>query len=124
MAQHAVLEIALAAERIDERAVPGLRHRVDGEIAPAQIVFQRHLGRRVHGEALVAAPAFPFRARERVFLVRLRMQEHGKVLADGLVAQALHLVGGRADDNVVAVLHGQAEQLIAHGAADDVGLHP
>ena len=91
--------------------------------APPQVVFQAHIGCGVHRESLVAAPAFPLGPRERIFLVRLRVQEHRKILAHRLVAQALHLLGRGADHDVVAVLYGQAEQLVAHGAADDVTLH-
>ena len=78
----------------------------------------------MHRESLVAAAALALGASKRVFLVRLRMQENGEVPADRLEAGALHLVGCRADDHVIAILHGQAEQFVAHGAADDVGLHP
>jgi hypothetical protein len=51
------------------------------------------------------------------------MQEHREILADRLVAQASHLLGGRADDDVIAVLDGQAEQLVPYGSAYDVRLH-
>ena len=124
MAQDALLEIALAAIGIDERAVLGLRHGVDRQIPPAQILLQRDVGRRMHGKSLISTPALALGARERVLLVGLRMQEHREILADGLEAEPLHLLRGRADDDVVAVLHRQAEQLVAHGAADDIGFHP
>jgi hypothetical protein len=52
------------------------------------------------------------------------MEDHGKVLADRLEAEPDHLLRGRAHHNVVAILDREAEQLVAHGPADDVGLHP
>jgi hypothetical protein len=58
------------------------RHRIDGQVATVQIVFQRHIGRGVKGKAGVAATALAFGAGEGVFLLRLRMQEDGKVLAN------------------------------------------
>ena|SRR5437899_8197225 len=77
----------------------------------------------MHGEALVAAPALSLGARERIFLVRLRVQEHREILAHRLVAEALHFLGRRPDDDVVAILYRQPEQLVAHRAADRVELH-
>ena len=77
----------------------------------------------MHGEALVAAAALALGARERVFLVRLRMQEHREILADGLEAEPFHLFRRGADDHVVLVLQRQPEQPVAHRAADYIGLH-
>src|SRR5438105_15505730 len=77
----------------------------------------------MHGEALVAAPALSLGARERIFLVRLRVQEHREILAHRLVAEALHFLGRGADHDVVAILDRQPEQLVAHRAADRVDLH-
>jgi hypothetical protein len=38
------LQVALAAVGIDSAAVLGARHRVDGQVAPDQVVFQRDVG--------------------------------------------------------------------------------
>ncbi len=122
--QELVFEVCLAVKRVDERAALGvLRHGVDGEVAPAKIVLQGHVGRGMEGEPLVAAAAFALGARKRVLLMRFRVEENGKVLADRLEAPGDHLLGRRADDYVVLVLQRQAEQLIAHRAADYIRLH-
>jgi hypothetical protein len=44
VAQHPGLQVALPAVRVDQRAVGIARHRVDRQVAPRQIVFQRDLG--------------------------------------------------------------------------------
>jgi len=51
------------------------------------------------------------------------MEKHGKVLPDRLEAGRDHLFGRRADDDVIPVLHRQAQQLVANRSAYDVGLH-
>ena len=116
-------EIARAVERIDDAALLVLRHRVDRQVAALEVLLERHVGSGVELEAVIAARGLALGARERVFLFRLRVQEHREVPADGLVAELHHLLGRRADHDVVAVLHRQPEQLVAHGAADGVDLH-
>ena len=119
------LQIALAVERIDE-----LRRSV-GSLAIALIVRSRRSrscssvtsGENRRLEAAIAGTGLAFGARERVFLARLRMQEDGKVLADGLVAQRGQFLGGCAHDDPVALAHRQAEQFVAYRAADEVGFH-
>jgi hypothetical protein len=51
------------------------------------------------------------------------MQEHRKVLADRQVAAGDHLVRRGAHHHPVVVAHRQAQQGIAHRAADTIGLH-
>ena len=111
MAQHARLEIARAAERIDEVAVVVLGDRVDREVAALEILLERdrRIGRE--DEAVVAAPALALGARERVFLARLGMQEHREIAADRAKAVARHLLGRRADDDIVAVGDGRPSSL-------------
>ena len=71
VAQHARLEVARAAEGIDQRAVLVLGDRVDGEVAPLEVLFQRHRRIGVEGEAVVAGRGLALGARQRVFLARL-----------------------------------------------------
>ena len=78
-----VCEVALAAVGIDQRAVFVLRHRVDRQVAARQVFFERDVGRGVEGEAVVAGRRLALGARERVFLVRLRMQEDREVRPTG-----------------------------------------
>ncbi len=122
-------QIRLPAERIDdrpdERAVRAhfARHRVDRQVAPHEILLERDVGRVIELEAVIAGRRLAFGARERVFLVRIRMQEHRKILADRPEALRGHLLGRRADDDVIAVAHRQAEQCVADRAAHRVELH-
>ncbi len=53
-----------------------LGHGVDGEVAPLQVLLQGHVGREQRGEAAIAGRDLALEARQRVLLVRLRMQEH------------------------------------------------
>ena len=59
--------------RIDELAVAISRHRVDGEIAPRQILFQCNLGTGVDIETGVTGGGFALGASEGVLLVGLGM---------------------------------------------------
>jgi hypothetical protein len=45
VAQHARAQVALAAEGVDQRRRLVARHRVDREVAPPQVVLERHVGR-------------------------------------------------------------------------------
>ena len=100
-----------------------LGHRVDGQIAPPQILFQRHLGGGVKPEARVARRGLALGAGQRIFLVRARMQEDREIPPDRLKPRAQHLLRRRADHHPVAVLDRQAEQFVAHRAAHGVGFH-
>jgi hypothetical protein len=123
VAQHAPLQIRRAAERVDQRAVRVFRHRVDGQVAAAQVVLERHLRRRVERERVIAAAGLAFGPRQCVLLAGLRMQEYRKILADRLVAEAAQVVRARADDDVVAIADRQAEQAVTHRAADEIDFH-
>ncbi|MCW0425708.1 hypothetical protein NB713_003651 [Xanthomonas sacchari] len=87
VAQHPLLEIARAAIRIDQTPI-GLvaGDGVDGEVAPLQILFQRHRRVGLHLEAVVAAPGLALGARQRVLLAAARMQEYREIAAHLLVA--------------------------------------
>ena len=81
------------------------------------------LGLGVEGEAAIARAGLALGARERVLLVRVRMQEHREVAADGDVAVVEHVLDVGADDDPVAIDDRMAEQRIAHRAADEVAFH-
>jgi len=51
------------------------------------------------------------------------MQKNREILADRLIPQRHHLLGRGADDNVIAVSYRQAQQVVTHCAADDIGFH-
>jgi hypothetical protein len=123
MAQHAALEVLRAPERVDQVALLVACDRVDGEVAPRQVLLQRHVRRGEHCEALVAAPGLALGAGERVFLVGLWMQEDREVLADRAETQPHHLFGIAAYHHVVMVLDRKAEQLVPDRAAYAIDLH-
>ena len=124
--QHARAQVAQAAKGVDECGliacpVRGGGNGVDGQVAPRQVFFQRDGGAGLHGKAPVAGGAFALGARQGVFLARLRMKENGKVLAHGHKAARGHVFRRGAHHHPVAVVHGQAQQTVAHGATDHVG---
>ena len=123
MAEHARLQVALAAMRVDERAVFGLGDGVDGEVSARQVFLQRDAGCRMHREAAVAAAALAFGARQGHFFARGGVDEDRKILAHRAVAQRHQLVGRGTHGDPVAVAGGQAQQRVAHRAANDKNLH-
>ena len=100
-----------------------LGHRVDGQVAAREVLLERDAAVGVELEAVVAGAGLALGARERVLLVRLGMEEHREVAADGEVAERAQLVGIGADDDPVAVADRQAEQCVANRAADQIALH-
>ena len=58
-----------------------------------------------------------------VLLVRLGVQEDREVATDRGEPRVEHVRFRGADDDAVPVAHGQPEQGVAHGAADEVGVH-
>ena len=123
VAQHPCLHIGLTAVRVNQPSVGRLRHRVDGQIAAQQIRFQRHLRRKIEGEGLVPAPGLALLPCQCIFLARLWMQKHRKILADLTETLRQHFFRRCADHDPIAVMHRQAEQSIAHRAADQKNLH-
>ncbi len=53
------------------------RHRIDGQVAPLQVLLERDLRRELGGEAAIAGRGLALQPRQRVLLVRLGMQETG-----------------------------------------------
>ena len=80
VAQHLVLEVVPPPWN-GSTSVPSsaLRDGIDREVAALEVLFERDVGRGVDDEAVVAAAALALGARERVLLVRLRMQEDREV---------------------------------------------
>jgi pimeloyl-ACP methyl ester carboxylesterase len=122
MPQHARTQVLLPAVRVDERAVGAHRHGVDRQVAPRQVLRERHRRLGVHDEAAVAGSGLALGARQRVFLAAVGVQEDGEVGADLAEARREHLCRRRADDHPVAVAGSLAEQRVAHRAADDEAL--
>src|SRR5258706_7906033 len=123
MAKNPGAQVPFAAVGIDERAVLRARHRVDGEVAAPQILLERHFGRGMECEAPVSRGGLALGAGERVFLVRPGMEEHREVRSHRSKLAPHHFLGSRSDDDIVAVLHREPEQLIADRAADHKDFH-
>ena len=123
MAQHSRRKIGLPAVRIDQRPVLAPRHRVDREVAPLQILLERHIGRREELEPAVSVAMLALGSRQRVFVLRFRMQEDGKVAADRTKARREHDLRGGADHGEIAVGVLATQQFVAHGAADAIDAH-
>ena len=87
VAQDAGAQVLGAVERIDEVAVLVARDRVDREIAAREVLLERHVGRRMELEAVIAARGLALGARERVLLVRFGMKKNREILADRTVAE-------------------------------------
>ena len=123
MAQDAELQVLRAAKGVDQLALFVPRDGIDREVAARQVLLQRDIRCGEHGEALVAAPGLALGARERIFLIGLRMQEDREILADRAESQPHHLLGIAAYHHVVMVLDRQAKQLVSHRAAYAIDLH-
>jgi hypothetical protein len=118
-----LLEVVTAAERIDQRAVAGPRHGIDGEVAPRQVLFERDTRIELHRESAVTRSALALCARQRVLLVRLRVQEHGKFPADLAVTEPCQFLRRRTDHDPITFADRPAEELVPNGAAYEIHLH-
>ena len=123
VAQHAGSQVALAAVRVHQMAVGTTRHGVDRQVAPRQVLLQRHLGAGVEDEAVVAPARLAFGACQRHLFVRLGVQEDREVAPHGLIAGGQQRLGRGAHGDPVAVGRRAAQQLVAHRAAHDEQLH-
>ena len=121
MPQHLVLQVLLPAIRVDQPAVVGLRDSVDAQVAPRQIFFQRHFRRGVYHKTFVARRGFALGACQCVFLVGARVQKHRKVFTYRREAKRRHVLWRAAHHHPVAVRPAEAQQGIAHCAADQIG---
>ncbi len=111
-------QIGPAAIRVDDDAVLTARHRVDRQVAPREILFQRDIGRREELEAAIAPSVLALGARKRVFLVRFRMQEYREVAAHRAESRRQHRLRRHADDDVVTVGDSTAEKFVADDTTD------
>src|SRR5215203_4606505 len=138
--EHARSQVAPALERIDERAVgEPPRHRVDGEVAAPEVVLNRCV---TVGHDLEVVPAGPGRAlaarrreldpgrRQAPHLAVARVQtEAYEPARDDEVLDApvrleprAQLLRVDARNKEVRILRFEPEQLVADGAADEVGV--
>ncbi len=120
VAQQAPVQILLAAVRVNDAAIRRLRHRVDGQVAPNQVVLQGHIRAGVESKATVAFSTLALSPGKGIFLACLRLDKYREVLPDGLVTLCEHGFGGAADHHPVTVGNRAVQELIADGAADQI----
>ncbi len=120
MTQQPGRQVGLAPMRVDDAAVLAARHGIDRQVAPRQVLLQRDIGRREELEAAITASMLALGARERVFLVGFRMQEHREVAAHRAESRRQHRLRRDADDNVVTVGDSAAEKFVADNTTDFV----
>ena len=123
-------QVGSTAKRIDDLAARGwLGHRVDGEVAAGEVRLQagaeRHLGLAAAGRVRLGAVG-----RDLEAVVAEERADRAEPLADRIdgvcvrdVQQALDGIRFGVGREVV-VVDGNAEQLVAHGAADEVEAAP
>ena len=103
MAQPAGFEIAGAVVRVDQVTARVAGHGIDGQIAAPQVVFQRDFRRGVNAEPMVAGRGLALGAGQRILLVRVRVQEYRKILADRPEAARQQLVRRGPDHHPVTL---------------------
>ncbi len=59
------------------------RHCVDGQVPSQKVLLQRDGRISKKSKAFIPVPAFSLCPRKGIFLVRLRMQKHRKIITDG-----------------------------------------
>ena len=123
MAQQALVEIALASERIDQLPILIFGHGIDGEVAAGQVLFQRDVGRGMEDETVIAPARLALGARQGVLFLALRMQKYREILAYRQKSGGLHCLGGAAHHHPVAIASGSSKQAVAYCAAHQVALH-
>ena len=133
MAQGTFAQVRYAAERVYnsgrvKAAVgayvrSGNRHRVDGQVTPAQILLQGDRCVGLHHKPPVTGPRLALGTGQGIFLAGHGVQKNREIAPHGLVPGVQHGLRAAAHHNPVTVLHRQAHQGIAHCATDQVGLH-
>ena len=99
------------------------RHRVDREVAAREVLLERHVGRDEELEAAVAAAVLALGARQRVFLARLRMQEHRENRGRPAGSPTRSAFPASPPRRPSRDRRRAAEQFVAHRAADAIDLH-
>jgi hypothetical protein len=99
------------------------KHGVDGQVAARQVFFQRDVGAGMEGKAVVARARSCARCAPARIPRGWRVQEHREVAPTGKKPCASSSSGVAPTTTQSRSLHGQAEQLVAHRAADQVDFH-
>ena len=124
MPQPLAPQIAAPVERIDHLAASLVQSDgVNRQIAPRQILLERHLRRGMKNKAAIAAPDFALGARERVFVARARIDKHRKIRPDRAQPARRHLLRSRPHRDIIALARFAPQQAVAHRAADEIDFH-
>ena len=108
---------------VDQFSGARLGDGIDREIAAQQVLFQGHIGRKSRLETVIARRGFTLCSRERIFFVRLWMQEDRKILAHLPKAQDFHIGERSTDDDPVSLSDGQSQQSVPYSATNEIGFH-
>src|SRR5690625_5769232 len=76
MTQPPLLEIALTRKRIHQMTVAAHRHRIDGQVAAGQILFEAHLSPGIKHKTTIAAPLFTLGTRSEEHTSELQSRGH------------------------------------------------
>ena len=123
MTQHSGLEVAPAAEGIDQRTVCRLSNGIDGQIAACQIFLEGDFGTEVDGESAITGCHLALEPRQCMFFLSVGMQKHRKVAPDFAVIPAQQLLARPTDDDPVSFLDGQSQQGVPNRSANQIHLH-
>jgi hypothetical protein len=123
MTQHESFQVALPAERVDERPIGGLRNGIDGQIAAREILLKTDFRPELDRKAAISGRSLSLAAGKRIFFVGLGMQEHGKVAAHFAIFEAQQFVAGAPYHDPIAFLDGQTQQRVSNRAANQIHLH-
>ena len=114
------LQVGLAATRVDQGPVLVLCDGVDGEVAPAQVLFQGDGGIGMEFKAVIAACGLALGAGQGHFLTRLRVQEDGEFASHGDIPFAGEIFSTGTHDHPIAVTGEASHQVVAYGPTHQV----
>lgn len=118
MPQALGLQVLFATVGVNQGAVCGQRHGIDGEVSPGEIFFQCNGGVSVDLKAVVAVPRLPLGTGEGVFLLGVRVQKDGEIPTDLPITLGQHILGGCSHHHPVGLGVGIAQQLVPNGTAN------
>ena len=107
MTQDPVLQITLAAERIDQTAIRIPGDGIDGQVPSRQVFFQRDPGVKINRKAMVTMALFAFGAGQRVLLTGVGMQKNRERCSDLAKAPGKQFLRLAAHHNPVPLLWDQ-----------------
>ena len=86
--------------------IAGLRNGIDGQITSREVLLETDFRSELDRKAAVSGRSLSLPARQRIFFMGVRMQEHRKVAPYFAIFQSRQFVPGAAHDDPVALLDG------------------